>query len=130
MRAEGRFDVTLNPEPLSGAAAETGFMRMSLAKTFSGDLIGTSRGEMLALRSAVAGSAGYTALEIFTGALAGRSGSFVLQHSSTMTRGAPQQSVTVVPDSGTGALTGLHGSMEIIIESGAHSYIFDYELTE
>lgn len=129
-RAEGAFEVKLSSEPLSAAAGETGTMRMSLEKVFQGDLVGTSQGEMLAFRSAVQGSAGYTAIEVVTGTLAGRSGSFVLQHSSTMTRGAPAPSVIVVPDSGTGALKGITGAMEIIIADEAHSYVFDYELPD
>ena len=74
------------------------------------------------------GSAGYVALEQVTGTLHGRTGTFYLQHSGTMDRGAPTLSVTVVPDSGTGALTGLTGRMNIIIEAGAHPYEFDYTL--
>ena len=77
---------------------------MSLDKQFHGALEATSRGEMIAYRSAVAGSAGYVAMETVRGTLDGRAGSFVLQHSSTMTRGVPAQSITVVPDSGTDAL--------------------------
>jgi len=100
---------------------------MVIDKDFHGDLEGHSLGEMLAAHGSVAGSAGYVAMEEVTGALAGRKGTFVLQHSSTMTRGTPTQSVTVVPDSGTGELVGLVGTMMIIIEDGAHSYEFDYE---
>jgi len=76
----------------------------------------------------VKGSAGYVALERVTGTLKGRKGSFVLQHSGTLTRGEPQQSITVVPDSGTGQLTGLTGKMTIIIAAGKHSYDFEYNL--
>lgn len=84
---------------------------------------------MLAFRSAVAGSAGYVAMETVRGTLAGRAGSFVLQHSSTMSRGVPTQSITVMPDSGTGALAGLAGRMSIDIgPDGAHSYRFEYTL--
>jgi hypothetical protein len=78
----------------------------------------------------VKGSAGYVAMERVTGTLKGRTGSFVLQHSGTMTRGAPQLSVTVVPDSGTGQLTGLAGTMTIKINEGKHSYEFEYTLPE
>jgi hypothetical protein len=101
---------------------------MSLDKTFSGDLVATSQGEMLAFRSTVPGSAGYVALEVVTGTLHGRSGSFVLQHSSTMTRGVPTQSITVVPDAATGDLLGLTGSLVITITEGQHFYQFDYSL--
>jgi hypothetical protein len=68
------------------------------------------------------------ALERLSGSVKGRRGTFVLQHSATMTRGAPQLSITVVPDSGTGQLVGLAGKMSIIIADGKHSYEFDYTL--
>jgi hypothetical protein len=129
-QAKGTFSVKLNPEPLSTVAQETGLGRLSLDKTFHGDLEASSQGEMLAFRSAVAGSAGYVAMETVCGSLHGRAGSFVLQHSSTMTRSTPSQSVTVVPDSGTGELTGLRGSLLISISNGLHSYEFDYTLPE
>jgi hypothetical protein len=83
---------------------------------------------MIAAGTAVSGSAGYVAMERVTGSLHGRNGSFVLQHSATMTRGEPQLSVTVVPDSGTGELVGLAGSMRIQVEDGRHAYTFDYRL--
>lgn len=127
-QANGVFEVKLNPEPLSGVAEGAGLGRMSLDKTFHGDLVATSRGEMLAFRSSEPGSAGYVAMEKVTGSLHGRDGSFVLQHSSTMTRGVPEQSISVVPDSGTGALVGLLGRMVITIAEGRHSYAFDYTL--
>jgi len=83
---------------------------------------------MLAHTSGAAGSAGYVAIEKVSGTLAGRAGSFVLQHSGVMTRGRGELSVTVVPDSGTGALQGLAGRMNIIIEGGKHTYVFEYVL--
>jgi len=127
--ATGPFDVKLEPQALSGVAEQSGLGRMSLAKEFHGALVATSTGEMLAFRSATPGSAGYVAMETVRGTLDGRAGSFVLQHSSTMTRGEPVQSIMVVPDSGTEALAGLAGRMVIDIASGgAHSYRFDYTL--
>jgi hypothetical protein len=83
---------------------------------------------MLAFRSAVKGSAGYVAMERVRGLLNGRTGTFVLQHSGVMVRGEQGLKVTVVPDSGTGELTGLAGSMAIIITDGKHSYEFAYTL--
>ncbi|MGT0251230.1 DUF3224 domain-containing protein [Burkholderia pyrrocinia] len=130
LQANGPFEVKLNPESLSSVAENTGLGRMSLDKQFRGDLEAVSHGEMLAFRSSVQGSAGYVAMETVQGTLGGRQGSFVLQHSSTMTRGQPKQSITVVPDSGAGELLGLSGSMIINIDNGRHSYIFDYALPE
>src|SRR4051794_636654 len=117
----GSFEVKLVPQ--TGAEAPVG--RLSIAKTFEGPLAATSVGEMLAVQGSVAGSAGYVALERVTGRLDGREGSFVLQHSGTMDRGAPSLSVTVVPDSGTGALAGLKGVLTIEILEGRHLYGFD-----
>lgn len=125
--ATGEFEVKMTPQPADDKA---GVGKFSLDKKFHGDLEGTSKGEMLAIMTSVEGSAGYVAMEQVTGTLNGRSGTFALQHTGTMTRGAPQLSVTVVPDSGTGQLLGLSGQMTIKIESGKHSYEFDYRLAE
>jgi hypothetical protein len=103
---------------------------MSIDKQFHGDLEATSQGEMLMAGTEVKGSAGYVAMERVTGTLHGRAGAFTLQHSGTMTRGVPQLSVTVVPDSGTGQLVGLAGKMAIKIADGKHFYEFDYTLAE
>jgi len=123
--ASGSFEVTLQPLPIELGAA---IGRRSIDKAFSGDLVGTSAGQMLSAMGEVTGSAGYVAVERVTGTLHGRRGSFILQHSSQMSRGVPTQSVLVVPDSGTEELVGLEGRMEILIEAGAHRYVFDYSL--
>jgi Protein of unknown function (DUF3224) len=126
--ATGPFDVKLAPETLSGVAEHSGLGRMSIAKQFHGALEATSTGEMLGWRTA-SGSGGYVAMETVRGTLDGRAGTFLLQHSSTMTRGEPAQSITVVPDSGTDALAGLAGRMVVdIAPGGAHSYRFEYTL--
>ena len=127
--ATGPFDVKLAPQALSAVAESSGLGRMSLDKQFHGALEATSAGEMLGWRDPALGSGGYVAMETVRGTLDGRAGGFVLQHSSTMTRGVPAQSITVVPDSGTGALVGLAGRMVVdIAPGGAHSYRFDYTL--
>lgn len=124
-RATGTFEVKLTPQA-DGENPPVG--RMTIDKTFHGDLEATSQGQMLAAMTEVKGSAGYVAIEKVTGKLKGRTGSFVLQHHGIMNRGEPQLSVTVVPDSGTGELAGLSGKMDIIIEGGKHSYVFEYTL--
>jgi hypothetical protein len=123
-RASGTFEVTIAPQ--AGYSDSVG--RMSIDKQFTGDLVGTSTGEMLAVMSGVEGSAGYVAMERVTGTLHGRRGTFALQHAGLMDRGRPNLMVTVVPDSGTDELTGLAGSMMIIVEGKRHSYQFDYTL--
>jgi len=128
-RAIGPFEVKLNPQKPDNQPAENSKLgRMSIEKTFHGDLEATSLGEMLMVQTDVKGSAGYVALEHVVGTLAGRSGTFVLQHNGIMNRGVPELSVTVVPDSATGELAGLAGKMAIKIEAGKHSYEFDYTL--
>ena len=104
--------------------------RMSIDKQFHGDLQATSRGQMLAAHTDIKGSAGYVALERVVGALHGRVGTFVLQHSGTMTRGTPQLSITVVPDSATGDLVGLAGKMTIEVVDGNHTYELQYTLDQ
>jgi len=124
----GTFDVTLTPQtPDPGhGAAEPG--RFTIDKQFHGDLDAHSLGQMLAIRTGVAGSAGYVAMERVRGTLQGRPGTFALQHSGTMTRGVPGLTLNVVPDSGTEALVGLSGAMEIIVADGTHSYVFSFTL--
>lgn len=122
----GTFDVTMQKESTHDAAAGTGIGRMSLDKRYHGQLDATGVGKMLAAMTGTPGSAGYVALEFVDGTLAGREGTFVLQHRGTMTCGVPALSVTVVPDSGTGALVGLAGRLDIRIDDGKHHYDFAY----
>jgi hypothetical protein len=123
----GSFDVTLTPQaPTAGESPAPG--RMLIDKQFHGPLEAHSKGQMLAFGTSVKGSAGYVALELVEGKLEGRSGSFALQHSGTMNRGEPALVVSVVPDSGTGELAGLSGSMAIRIEAGKHYYDFEYSI--
>ena len=127
-RATGTFSVDLKPQPLVDGKADALLGRLSIAKQFHGDLEGTSKGEMLSARTSVETSAGYVAIEKVTGVLHGRRGTFVLQHSSTMTRGEGEQSVTVVPDSGTDELVGLEGRMTIEVSGREHGYVLEYSL--
>jgi hypothetical protein len=120
--------VKLAPQTPDAPGDETVLGRMTIDKQFHGDLVATSRGQMLAFSSSVKGSAGYVAIERVTGSLHGKKGSFHLQHTGTMDRGAPALNVTVIPDSGTDELTGLSGSLAIHIEGGVHSYTFEYAI--
>lgn len=126
-RAGGPFEVKLVPQ---NDKIDPSLSRMMLDKQFHGTLEAASKGQMLAANGTVKGSAGYVAMELVSGKLDGRAGSFILQHSATMNRGAPTLSISVVPDSGTGELTGLSGTMNIIVADGKHSYDFDYTLPE
>jgi len=130
--AAGPFEVKVTPQkPDTQVARAANLGRLTIDKRFHGDLEGISKGEMLATQTDTPGSAGYVALERVTGKLKGRTGSFVLQHSATMTRGTPVLSVTVVPDSGTGDLRGITGTMIVkVATDGGHSYEFDFRLDE
>ncbi len=130
-RAAGTFEVKVKPLPSDEKVQGLTVGRMSLDKQFKGDLEGTSRGEMTTAGTAVEGSAGYVAIERVSGTLRGRSGSFVLLHQGTMKSGGDfKLTIVVVPDSGTEGLTGLAGSMAILIADGKHSYEFDYTLPD
>lgn len=128
MKASGEFDVKVAPMPMGEGIDPTTLGRMSLDKTFHGDLEGTSRGEMLTASTAVKGSAAYVAMEKFTGTLDGRPGTFALHHTGVMTRGEPSLVIRVVPDSGTDQLAGLSGTLSITITGGKHFYEFEYTL--
>lgn len=129
--ARGTFDVKVTPQKPDNKDAEgANFGRMSLNKQFHGDLEGKSLGEMLGATTEIKGSAGYVALERVTGTIDGKTGTFVLQHSGTMTRGELELHVTVVPDSGTGELTGIAGRMDIEIDGAKHFYDLEYTIAE
>jgi hypothetical protein len=129
MHATGHFDVKATPQtPDNPQARASGLARLSLDKQFHGDLDAVSQGEMLAAGDGTTSGA-YVALEKVTGKLHGRSGTFVLVHRALMVDGTPQErTVVVVPDSGTGELTGLAGAMTITIAGGKHSYDLGYTL--
>ena len=128
--ASGTFDVKLTPQT-DDKNADPALGRMAIDKHFHGDLEGTSKGQMLTGMTEVKGSAGYVAIEKVSGTLKGRGGSFILQHTGIMNRSVPQLTITVVPDSGTGELTGLAGTFTIkIAGDGKHSYEFEYTLPE
>jgi hypothetical protein len=123
LHANGPFEVKIDPQPAEEKGGGAAIGRMHLEATSKGTMLAAGTGSKNS-------SGGYVALEIVTGSLKGRTGTFVLQHSATMNRGAPQLSITVVPDSATGQLTGLAGKMNINIADGKHSYDLDYTLPE
>lgn len=126
--AKGEFTVSLEPLELEGADAAARLGRMGIDKRIAGDLVATTRGQMITAMGEVQGSAAYAAVERVSGTLAGREGSFALYHLGVMDRGAPSLSVKVVPDSGTGGLAGIAGDFRIVIENGKHLYEFTYSL--
>lgn len=129
MRASGTFDVKLAPVGNDSTPEGPNLGRMSMDKTFKGDFEGIGKGEMItAAGIAVKESAAYSAVERLTGTLHGKKGSFALQHTGIMDRGQPSLTITVVLDSGTGALVGLTGKMDIMIEGKEHNYVFEYSM--
>ena len=129
MHAKGTFDVKVAPVAEDKAEGST-LGRYSLDKQYHGDLDASAKGEMLTAGSDVKGSGAYVAMERVTGTLNGRTGSFALVHRGTMGHGSMELSVTVVPDSGTGQLTGLIGTLHIVIADGKHSYDLDYTIPD
>jgi hypothetical protein len=130
IEAHGTFEVTLTPQPVDPLRGEGGPGRMLIDKTFAGDLVAVSRGEMLAIRSDKPGSAGYVAMEMVRGTLHGREGRFGLQHSGSMSGGSATLQISVVPDSGTGELFGLQGTMSIDLSQSQHRWTMLYTLPE
>jgi hypothetical protein len=128
MRARGEFDVHLVPQPPEDKTEGSALGRMSIDKQYRGDLVAAGKGEMLTATTAIPGSAGYVAIEHVTGRLGDHTGSFVLQHSGTLNRGKPRLNIRIVPDSGTGELTGVAGTMTVEVTGGKHLYEIDYTL--
>lgn len=127
--ARGSFEIQRRAQATVDAGG-TSFARITFDKQFQGDLQATSVVEMLSVGTEVKGSAAYVALEHVSGSLAGRAGAFSLQHNGVMRRGAPELTLTVVPDSGSGGLRGLRGAFKIDIVEGKHFYTFDYSFDE
>jgi hypothetical protein len=128
--AKGTFEVKISPQAPEQGVGDPGVGRMAIEKQFHGDMQGQGRGQMLAVGTAVDGSAGYVAMERVEASVHGRQGSFALQHSGTLTRGTPQLSVTIVPDSGAGELAGIAGQLTITVAGGVHAYDLEYSLPD
>jgi hypothetical protein len=128
--ATGTFEVKLTPLDPAFKAEDNSIGRYSLDKQFHGTLEATSKGEMLSGMGTIKGSGGYVAIERVSGTLDGRTGTFILQHNGTMQNGVYHLNVIVVPDSATAQLTGLQGSMEIVIKDAKHFYDFTYSLPD
>ena len=126
MIAKGSFEVTMHAEPPYDAVDGVTLGRAAFDKRFSGPLEGTGSVQMAATRTPVAGSAGYVAVERIQATLEGRRGTFVVLHTGLMNRGTPSLTIQIVPDSGTGELRGIAGTMTIEIAEGKHFYELDY----
>ena len=129
-QAKGSFEITMQAPPAGEGVGRVSIGRMLLDKYYSGDLIGIGQGEMLSAGNPAAGSAGYVAIEHVTGTLGDLSGSFALQHAGTMHAGASHLSVSIVPGSGTGQLTGIEGKIRLDMVDRKHYYELDYTLPD
>lgn len=127
-KVSGEFEVKLVPEILAEGSEGTGIARMTLDKRYHGPLTATGRGEFLSFRSPVPTSAVYVAIEKVDGTLEGRVGSFMLQHAGVMGGESSGLRILIAPDSGTGELEGIAGTLGIRIEQGRHYYELDYTL--
>ena len=125
--ARGSLDVTTESEPPFLEQDGLKLERNVVRKDLSGEMAGTSEAQIIAAFTDTPCSPAYVAIEHFTGSVDGKSGSFALQHSGVMNRGDAQLTVTIVPDSGVGELTGISGTLEIDNDVGEHSYVLDYE---
>ena len=123
--AHGTF--TVKVQPLTPAPAE-GIARFSIDKQLQGQLEATTKGEMFSAGDPKSGNAGYVAIEVVSGTLGGKHGSFVLLHSATMDQSGPKMAVVIAPGSGTGELKGISGTFDIQIANGQHSYDLEYTL--
>ncbi|MGL4542771.1 MAG: DUF3224 domain-containing protein [Polymorphobacter sp.] len=126
-RAKGSFEVKITPQ---SPTTDPTLGRMDLDKTYHGDLEAHATGTMLTAMGSGQGNAVYVAVERVTGTLSGKAGSFALAHKGVMDHGAQSLIITIVPASGTGALAGIAGSMNIIIKDGGHFYTMDYHLPD
>jgi hypothetical protein len=126
--ATGTFDVRVAPLDPAFKFDDNAITRFSIDKQFHGDLDAASKGEMLAGGNPTKGSGGYVAIERVSGTIDNHTGTFLLQHKGTMQSSVYHIDVIVVPGSGTGQLTGIDGSMQIVIKDGKHSYDFAYTL--
>ena len=129
-RATGTFEVSVQPLSNADVSTDPMFGRFLLVKKFSGAFTAEGRGQMLSAGTPVQGSAGYVAIDHITGTLEGKTGAFVLQHVGTMGRGAASMSINVLPDSGTGGLAGIAGTLTIRVVDKQHYYDLDYSLPE
>ena len=131
MHASGYFDVTLAPQAADNPQVRTAQIdRLSIDKKYHGDVKGTSTGQMQAIKDD-RDTGAYVALEKVVASLKGRSGTFMLMHYGYMNQGAVGRwLVEIVPNSGTGGLAGLSGTMKIIQKDEKHYYEIEYALPE
>ena len=107
--ANSRFAITSwDEKPYSEGPDLPKLTRAAVTRTFTGDIAGDAHLEYLMMYRSD-GSATFIGLERIVGHVAGKAGSFVLQHTGTFENGVAKGSYFVIPGSGTGELRGLRG---------------------
>jgi hypothetical protein len=129
--ASGTFDIDSWDESEVEETPGTRFSRVLAGKTYHGDIEGRTTTTLLAAMTKP-GPGGYVGIERLTVTLQGREGGFALQHHAPIGTGEDHTAAiaTVVPDSGTGALSGLRSDLRIRVEDGVHRWTLSYRLTE
>ena len=129
MHVKGEFSIKLTPlDATLGAVDKPKYGRSRIEKEYKGELKATGLGEMLTVRTSAPNSAGYVAVERIEGSIQGREGSFVVQHIGVFNRGASSLRIDIVPDSGTGDLVSIAGTLSIRNEGSRHYYDLEYSL--
>lgn len=124
MRFTQAFEITQWDQTQYDDAGKIQLGRAAVGKTFTGgDLEGASSAELLMVGTSD-GPAAYTAVERFTGTLAGREGSFVMVHGAT----ADQTSSPGKIVAADGDLAGLTGTVVYEHDEQGARITVDYEL--
>ena len=121
MSASGSFDVKLEPQDDPSVPAG----RMTIDKKYSGDLVGTGKGQMISKRTE-GGASVYSAIEEFKGTVDGKKGGFTLFHNGFMSSAKQELRVIIVAGSGSGELVHIEGELIITQANGEHSYELRY----
>ncbi|MCB1037315.1 MAG: DUF3224 domain-containing protein [Acidobacteria bacterium] len=112
LRVTGSFVMKAwEEEPYQEIEGGRKLTRAHVKKSYHGEIQGEGSLEYLMFYRDE-GVVTFVGLERIVGSLAGRKGSFVLQHTGTFEGSAVQIRLSVVPGSGTEALTGLSGHGE------------------
>jgi len=128
MHARGTFSVELEASPPFEEDAGIAFSRVRVDKRFEGTLEAESVVHMLAVMTPVKTSRAYVAVERVVGTLDGREGAFAVTHLGVQTADEQSLALAIVPDSGTGELEGITGTLSIEFTDGQHFYEIDWSL--
>lgn len=120
---------TWDEKPYNEVPGELKMTHTRVAYTYQGDIEGESTLDYLMVyRPDESGS--FVGLERIIGRVAGRAGSFVIQHTGTFDKTTVHGTFFVVPNSGMGELINLRGDGEMNLAGHAERYpmVFRFEL--